>query len=109
LISLDKLSKSWILFDLQKVEWFNNEYLSKISNEDLYQQTLSWAQQFRPAFAELMEKYTDYAKVAIAIERHSEKDPKRFTTFLDVEQQLRFFFDEERHNLITDEQLKMKN
>jgi len=38
------------------------------------------------------------------IERHTDKDPKRFTTFLDVEKQLRFFFDDEWKNLIVDVQ-----
>jgi len=35
------------------------------------------------------------------IERHSPKDPKRFTTYADIEHQLRFFFDDERTKLYT--------
>jgi hypothetical protein len=36
------------------------------------------------------------------IERHTAKDPKRFTTYVDVETQLRFFFDSEREKLKID-------
>ena len=40
-----------------------------------------------------------YVKAAINIERHTAKDPKRFTTYVDVETQLKFFFDDEREKL----------
>jgi hypothetical protein len=42
-----------------------------------------------------MSKNTEYAKAALNIERHTPKDPKRFTTFQDIETQALFFFDEE--------------
>lgn len=40
-----------------------------------------------------------YTQAALGIERHSPKDPKRFTTYADIEHQLRFFFDDERAGL----------
>lgn len=54
---------------------------------------------YRPELAKLMQSDIDYTKAAMNIERHSEKDPKRFTTYTDVETQLRFFFDDERTKL----------
>lgn len=41
----------------------------------------------------------EYTKAALGIERHTEKDPKRFTTYQDIETQLMFFFDDQRENL----------
>ncbi len=57
------------------------------------------AQKYRPELAKLMQSDIDYTKAALNIERHTAKDPKRFTTYADVETQLRFFFDDERTKL----------
>jgi hypothetical protein len=56
---------------------------------------LERAKEFQPAFASLLASNMDYAKAAMNIERHTEKDPKRFTLYSDVQQQLLFFFDSE--------------
>lgn len=40
-----------------------------------------------------------YTQSALNIERHTPKDPKRFSTYADIENQLRFFYDSERENL----------
>jgi glutamyl-tRNA synthetase len=84
------------LFDEVKLQWINTGYLSKISTEELFVQTLAWAKEYAPAFASLLLSDEAYAKAAINIERHTEKDPKRFTLYSDVQNQILFFFDEER-------------
>jgi len=94
-LQLDKMTISGPLFDEQKLSWVNNNYLSAISTEELYQQTLAWAQRFQPEFASLLLSDVEYAKAAIGIERHTEKDPKRFTLYSDVQNQILFFFDSE--------------
>jgi len=106
-ISLEKMNKSGALFDLDKLNSVNNNYLSRISNEDLYFETLEWAKMYSPEFAVLMESDRNYTISALSIERHTEKDPKRFTTFLDVEKQLLFFYDKEWKSLIDNEELKI--
>ena len=73
--------------------------MSKISTDELYEKTLEWAKKYNSAFAEMMQSDIEYTKAAINIERHTEKDPKRFTTFKDVENQILFFYDSERENL----------
>lgn len=77
----------------------NNNYLSRISTDELYDQSLVWAQKYRPELAKLMQSDVTYVKAAMNIERHTPKDPKRFTTYADIEHQLRFFFDDERMKL----------
>jgi glutamyl-tRNA synthetase len=83
------------LFDETKLQWVNNGYLSRISTEELFTQTLEWAKEYAPAFSSLLLSDVEYAKVAMNIERHTEKDPKRFTLYSDVQHQLLFFFDSE--------------
>ena len=68
--------------------------MSKISTEELFSQTLEWAKEYAPDFASLLLSDVEYAKAAMDIERHTEKDPKRFTLYSDVQSQLLFFFDE---------------
>jgi hypothetical protein len=84
---------------LVKLQSVNNNYLSRISTDELYEQSLARAQKYKPELAQLMESDIVYTKAAMNIERHTEKDPKRFTTYADVETQLRFFFDSERTKL----------
>ena len=54
---------------------------------------------YRPELAKIMQTDVEYVKAAMNIERHTAKDPKRFTTYADVETQLKFFFDDERTKL----------
>ena len=106
---LENMNKSGALFDLTKMESVNNEYLSRISTEQLFQESLERAEDYNTGLAELMKKDIDYTKAALNIERHTEKDPKRFYTFKDVDSQLRFFFDSEYLKLIENVKLKMEN
>jgi glutamyl-tRNA synthetase len=96
------MGKSGALFDLVKLQSVNNNYVSRISTDELYDQSLTRAESYRPAFAQLMKSDISYVKAALNIERHTAKDPKRFTTYLDIETQLKFFFDEEREKLRKD-------
>jgi len=93
------MPKSGALFDLVKLQSVNNNYLSRISTDELYDQSLMRAQKYRLELAKLMKSDIAYTKAALNIERHSEKDPKRFTTYADIETQLRFFYDSEREKL----------
>jgi hypothetical protein len=93
------MGKSGALFDFVKLQSVNNNYLSRISTDQLYDQSLARALKYRPELAENMQTDVTYVKAAMNIERHTVKDPKRFTTYVDVETQLNFFFDDERTKL----------
>lgn len=103
------MGKSGALFDFVKLQSVNNNYLSRISTDELYDQSLTRALKYRPELAKLMQTDVEYVKAAMNIERHTEKDPKRFTTYADIEHQLRFFFDSEREKLIVDHNLSTLN
>ena len=95
------MSKSGALFDLVKLQSVNNAYLSRISTDELYVQSLTRAKKYKlarlggPELAKLMETDSEYTKNALNIERLTPKDPKRFTTYADIEPQIRFFYDAE--------------
>lgn len=97
--SLEKMNVAGPLFDFVKIQNINNNYLSLLSTAELYAQGLGRAEKYSPALAELMKKYPDYTQQALNIERHTEKDPKRFTLYTDISKNILFFYDEERENL----------
>ncbi|MEI6118398.1 MAG: hypothetical protein WCP92_04085 [bacterium] len=103
------MGKSGALFDFVKLQSVNNNYLSRISTDELYDQSLTRAVKYRPELAKLMQTNVTYVKAAMNIERHTAKDPKRFTTYADVETQLKFFFDDEREKLIQSSEFRMQN
>lgn len=98
-IVLENMSKSGALFDLVKLQSVNNGYLSRISTEQLYNESLTWAKKYQPDLSALMLADPAYTQSALNIERHTPKDPKRFSTFSDVDKQLRFFYDNEREKM----------
>ena len=99
--SLEKMNVAGPLFDFVKIQNINNNYLSLLSTAELYAQGLGRAEKYSPALADLMKKYPDYTQQALNIERHTEKDPKRFTLYTDISKNILFFYDEERENLKT--------
>lgn len=92
--SLEKMSISGPLFDFVKLQSISNAYLSKLTTEELYTQGLNRAKIYDPELAKLMEADADYTISALNIERHTEKDPKRFTLFTDIEKNILFFYDQ---------------
>lgn len=101
-IDLHRMNSSGALWDTDKLNHINNIYLSKISNQQLFDETLAWAITYRPDFAILINSDPNDALAAMSIERHTDLDPKRFNTYVDVESQVRFFFDEEYKKLLSD-------
>jgi len=106
---LENMNKSGALFDLTKMESVNNDYLSRISTDQLLKETIERAEKYNIELADLMKKDINYTRSALDIERHTPKDPKRFTTFKDVDTQLSFFFDSEYEKMIDSVKIKIKN
>ena len=99
-IDLHRMNSSGALWDTDKLNFINNIYLSKISNQQLFDETLNRAKQYRPDFATLISSDPAYALAAMSIERHTDLDPKRFSTYADVQHQITFFFDTEYDKLL---------
>ena len=93
---LQKITPAAPLFDEVKLQRINNQYLSAISTHQLFKETLEWAETFDSQFATILKSDPEYYQAAMNIERHTEKDPKRFTVYPDVKNQLLFFSDEKR-------------
>ncbi|NCP76549.1 glutamate--tRNA ligase [Candidatus Gracilibacteria bacterium] len=91
---IDRLPLSGALFDIVKLDSIANTVLTRLSTEELQSQGLEWAQKYDKELARLMEQYPEMTYKALDIERHTEKDPRRFTKFSDLRGQLQFFYEE---------------
>jgi glutamyl-tRNA synthetase len=93
------MNKAGALFDLDKLKFMNNIYLSRLSNVELFTQGKAWAEKYHPTLYRHMHAQPDYALAALSIERLTEKDPKRYSSYKDIADNILFFFDEERDSM----------
>jgi len=115
-VVLPDLNRSGALVDLLKMEQINREYLARLTNEALYNLCVAWVAATRLerhaivdrggdvstlmsdsdlfAFDRMLQGDREYILAAMSIERHTEKDPKRYIRISDVYDQIKFFDDE---------------
>lgn len=105
---INKVHKSGAVFDLQKFDWINSQYIKKLSTDDLYKLSIDFLKPksfFENASNE--KRTEDYVKKVLAIEQ------ERLTNLSGVGESNKFFFrdiecDKEllRWKNMTDEELK---
>lgn len=93
-LDFKKISESGSLFDVQKLFNISKNYISKMTSEQLYEQTLKWALEFDPSLAELMKKYTTYTKDIFSIERYQAKPRKDYSCYSDIKNYVWYMYDE---------------
>lgn len=82
-----KIHKAGAFFDLKKLDWINNQYIKKLSIDDLYSQALPFLEK-KEWFAVLDEKYKSekYLKKVLTVEQ------ERLTTLAGVGEDNQFLF-----------------
>ncbi len=91
--SIKKMSSSGCLFDFDKLNDVSKNVISKMSAEKVYDETLDWAKEFDPAFAEEISRDPGYTKSILAIGRGGKKPRKDITVWSGVKDYIGFFFD----------------
>ena len=76
--SLEKMSTSGALFDLEKLDNISREYLSRQSADFVYDGLLAWAKTYDTALAERMTAKPDFYKAAINVGRGGDKPRKDY-------------------------------
>ncbi len=61
------------LFDMEKLNNLSKTYISKLTANEVYERTLTWAKEFDTEFASIIEKYKDYTTAILNIEREQKK------------------------------------
>lgn len=93
-LTMERLPLAGALFDIKKLDSIANAFLTRMPTEELRNRGLEWARTYDAELAGLMEQYPDMTYQALDIERHTDKDPRRFTKFSDIRAQIQFFYEE---------------
>ncbi len=92
--TIEKMSISGALVDLDKLRDVSKEVLSRMTAEKLYQGLLAWCQEYRPDFAELLKNYQNRALRALQVGRNGAKVRKDLENWKQSCEFLSFYFDE---------------
>ena len=94
MLLFDKMSVGGALFDMEKLLNISKNYLSLLTAEEVYQNTLDWAKKYDSDFANLLEKEREVAILTLNIERESEKPRKDFAMYSEVKENIWYMFKE---------------
>ena len=89
--SLEKMSTSGALFDLEKLDNICKEFLSRQTAEFVYNGLLEWAQKYDEALAARMTAKADFYKAAINVGRGGDKPRKDYGSWKDAAAFLSFY------------------
>ena len=89
--SLEKMSTSGALFDLEKLDNIAKEYLSRQSADYVYDGLLAWAKTYDAALAERMTQKADFYKAAINVGRGGDKPRKDYGSWSAAAKFLSFY------------------
>ena len=90
--SLNKMSVSGALFDLQKFNDVAKNDITRYSADEIYSFVTAWAQQYNAPLYERLTADPDYAKAIFSIERGGEKPRKDIAKWSDVEDYISYFY-----------------
>ena len=98
-MDFSKMSESGTLFDVEKLFNITKNYISRMTSEELYNESLPWMQEFDKELYDLMVKYPEYTKDIFSIERYTEKPRKDYSSFSDIHSGIWYMYDELFNNV----------
>lgn len=96
--SADKMSTSGTLYDLMKLDDISKNIISKMTKEELCEESLNWANRYSESLKELIELDLDYYKNILNIEREKEKPRKDIAKYSDIENLIWYMYDDIFYN-----------
>ncbi len=91
--SLNKMSVSGALFDLQKFNDVAKNDITRYTADEIYDFVVTWAKEYNPGLYETLTSNPEYAKSIFAIERGGEKPRKDIAKWSDIENYIAYFYD----------------
>lgn len=93
-LQLNKMSVSGALFDMVKLLDVSKIVISKMTAEEVYENSVNWAKRYDADFAKLLEENKEYALKVFGIERGNKKPRKDIAKWSDVKENVGYMFDE---------------
>ncbi len=95
--SLEKVNKSGAVFNLEKLDWYNREYIKKLSPGQLFEAAIPWLLESGLIHKEGNAKYTHWLEKVVAIEavafdKICSLEKERITTLAELPGAIRFIF-----------------
>lgn len=92
--TLDKMSISGALVDLDKLKDVSKNVISRMPAEEVYEKWYHWCRNYDEEFAGLLEKYKDRTVAALKVGRGGEKPRRDIETWKQACQFMSFYYDE---------------
>ena len=92
--SANKMSTSGSIYDLIKLDDISKNIISKMTKEEVYEESLKWASTYSESLKELIEKDVEYYKNILNIERVQEKPRKDIAKYSDIENLIWYMYDD---------------
>lgn len=89
-----KMSSSGALYDLMKLEDISKDIISKMTKDELYDESYAWASQYDKKLASLIETNPDYYKSVLNIEREQIKPRKDIAKYSDIYNLIWYMYDD---------------
>ncbi|MCI8467134.1 MAG: glutamate--tRNA ligase [Bacilli bacterium] len=93
-VTFEKMNISGALFDMEKIINLSKNFIAHLSAEEFYNRTLTWAKEFEPEFAHLLETEKENSIAMLNIERGGVKPRKDYGTYGDVYSNIWYIYDE---------------
>ena len=113
--SANKMSTSGALYDLMKLDDISKNIISKMTKEEVYNESFKWASNYRESLKDIIQKDIEYYKNILNIERVQEKPRKDIAKYSDIENLIWYMYDDiyeskekeyEWKNIIDKEEIK---
>lgn len=92
--SLEKMSISGALFDMEKLKNISKEVIGKMSPDTVISYLKDWSSKYNEGFNELIEQYPERTLKALGVGKNTEKPRKDFVTWKQTCEFLAFYYDE---------------
>ena len=92
--SANKMSTSGALYDLMKLDDISKNLISKMTKEEIYEESFKWSSIHSQSLKDLIEKDVEYYKNILNIEREQEKPRKDIAKYSDIENLIWYMYDD---------------
>ena len=89
-----KMSSSGALYDLMKLEDISKDMVSKMTKDELYEESYAWSLQYDKKLSSLIENNPDYYKSVLNIEREQLKPRKDIAKYSDIYDLIWYMYDD---------------
>ncbi|MCH5208266.1 MAG: glutamate--tRNA ligase [Oscillospiraceae bacterium] len=92
--SLEKMSNSGALVDLDKLNNISKEVIGRMKPEEVYKKWLRWCEKYNERFAELLKKYPERTINALNVGKSGNNPRKDITSWKQACEFMSFYYDE---------------